>query len=33
MTTPPFYSEERWGLYHMCIISQKLVRCRLRRCR
>ena len=22
MTTPPFYSEERWGLYHMLIISR-----------
>lgn len=22
MTTPPFYSEERWGLYHALIISQ-----------
>ena len=19
MTTPPFYSEERWGLYHECV--------------
>jgi hypothetical protein len=22
MTTPPFYSEERWGLYHVFIISR-----------